>query len=405
MKQNRPPRVTVMLSIGIHTHRLFLNGILRYQKLHGPWAMSISRNQLGSGEGLLMDTDVANCDGVIGGFNLPVYAGLLKTVAVPVVFTSLDVIGQVPSRIPWVCHLNCDNAEIGVKAAEYYLERGFTAFAYVGDPGRSFWSEERRIAYTARLSKVGRWCAVCPNPSPANRRDFNCERERLAKWLKSLPEGCAVFAANDNRARQLFDAAREAGLMVGRDLAVLGVDNDETVCETTNPPLSSIQMTAEQTGFLAARLLDKVMRRKNPDVFPQSPQMLLYGFSSIKERDSTLATPPTSDNVVTRALDVINRKAGKGLKVSGLARDLKISMRILEMKFKKETGFSVCKEIHRVRLEEVKRLARETELTCAEIAERCGFYNPSHLSTAFRRSTDQTLSAFRASYRRALMLG
>ena len=225
---------------------------------------------------------------MIGGFNLPVYAGLLKTVAVPVVFTSLDVIGRVP----------------------------------------------------ARLSKAGRWYAVCSHPTPASRKDFARERERLAKWLKALPAGCAVFASNDNRARQLFDAAREAGLMAGRDLAVLGWDNDETVCETTNPPLSSIQMTAEHTGFLAARLLDRVMRRKNPDVFPPSPQMLLYVFSSIRERGSTLAAPLMSDNVVTRALEVVNRMAGNGLKVSELARELKVSVRILEMKFRQASSLS-----------------------------------------------------------------
>ena len=73
----------------------------------------------------------------------------------------------------------------------------------------------------------------------------------------SLPKHTAVFAAYDICARQVLDACMEAGLDVPEDIAILSVDNDELLCETATPTLSSISMSTEQAGFKAAEPLEQ----------------------------------------------------------------------------------------------------------------------------------------------------
>jgi LacI family transcriptional regulator len=68
------------------------------------------------------------------------------------------------------------------------------------------------------------------------------------------------MAANDNRARHVLEACRTFSLEVPQDVAVIGVDSDELLCQLSSPPLSSIEQGATKLGFEAAALLDRLMR-------------------------------------------------------------------------------------------------------------------------------------------------
>ena len=48
------------------------------------------------------------------------------------------------------------------------------------------------------------------------------------------------MACNDDRGREVLEACRDAGLRVPEEIAVVGVDNDELLCELADPPLSSV---------------------------------------------------------------------------------------------------------------------------------------------------------------------
>ena len=68
------------------------------------------------------------------------------------------------------------------------------------------------------------------------------------------------MACNDDRGREVLEACRASGLQVPEDVAVVGVDNDELLCELADPPLSSVALNAEAGGYRVAALLDRLMR-------------------------------------------------------------------------------------------------------------------------------------------------
>src|SRR6185369_13903425 len=92
------------------------------------------------------------------------------------------------------------------------------------------------------------------------------ERRRAAMgdWITSLPRPLAVFAANDLWGSELIQAARERGLRVPSDVAIVGVDNEELLCEISHPPLSSIRIGSEQIGRTAVAVLEQLLRGKRP---------------------------------------------------------------------------------------------------------------------------------------------
>jgi LacI family transcriptional regulator len=77
--------------------------------------------------------------------------------------------------------------------------------------------------------------------------------------------GHCVFAANDEMASAIVDAANDAGLRVPADLAVVGFD-DTRVARMTRPPLTTVRVPMSEMGAEAIRLLCD--RLTNPDRDP-----------------------------------------------------------------------------------------------------------------------------------------
>jgi len=67
------------------------------------------------------------------------------------------------------------------------------------------------------------------------------------------------MACNDERSCELIEAAHIADLTLPEEVAVIGVDNDELLCNLLDPPLSSIALNLEKAGYEAAALLDRLM--------------------------------------------------------------------------------------------------------------------------------------------------
>ena len=88
-------------------------------------------------------------------------------------------------------------------------------------------------------------------------------QEDLSKWLCELPKPIGVMAAHDLRALCVLDACRRAGVFAPDEVAVIGVDNDEILCELANPPLTSVQLDLALMGYEAAALLAHLMKGVN----------------------------------------------------------------------------------------------------------------------------------------------
>lgn len=246
--------------------------------------------------------------------------------------------------------------------------------------------------FCERLRQEGFACRVYPRLGQAARRDFGVEQGALCDWLKALPKPVAILAANDVRGRQVLDSCLKAGVAVPQEAALLGVDNDELLCETTNPQMSSIQMSSEQAGFEAARVLDGMMRGIRREAPRQT--IITYGFSSLVTRQST-ETVQISDALVARALEFIRINAGLNIRVSDVANHLGITPRWAESRFKESMGHSLHQEIHRVRMTTARAMVTSTDRPFSEIAARCGFQSANHLCKLFKAAYGCTMGSLR----------
>ena len=91
--------------------------------------------------------------------------------------------------------------------------------------------------------------------------DYTTETAVLrTRKLLSLPNRpTAIFAANDNSAMGVYQAAKELGLHIPGDLSVIGFDN---LRETAylNPPLTTIDQSIEEMGAIATEMIVKLAR-------------------------------------------------------------------------------------------------------------------------------------------------
>ena len=382
----RPFRVLVDMNLASFTAREQLRGIFRFAREQRDWALSVA---MGRKDGdALFGLGNAKADGIL--FDTAGPLGMKdarKRRGRPAVAFSPTM------RKGMVAGSDCDNASIARLAAEHLVSRGFRNFAFVGEENGIRWSRERLDGFRSELAARGFPCAVCPMLSPPQRADRTRARRELASWLGTLPRPVAVFSAYDVRARQVLEACAESGLSVPSDVAVLGVDNDPLLCETCDPPLSSVVLDAEEAGFAAAAALDEAMRGN------RTPQgMIRFGGVRVVERAST-ARFVGRDRLVAQTRSLVSSGLSGRLPVSGLARTLGVSRRTLESRFRAETGVPLGRAILLERIALAKHLLGTTAMTHDAIADACGFCDASHMGRAFRRLAGVKPSDFRKSGR------
>ncbi|MDV9178684.1 substrate-binding domain-containing protein, partial [Streptomyces sp. W16] len=77
--------------------------------------------------------------------------------------------------------------------------------------------------------------------------------------LRTAADTDAFFCGNDQIARGVTDALRERGVGVPADIAVVGYDNWDTMSLASRPPLTTIDMSLDEIGRIAAlRLLEAI---------------------------------------------------------------------------------------------------------------------------------------------------
>ena len=391
------PRVALTLSSTIKAMRDLMRGILEYAQLHGPWAIQIIEDR--NYRQPVVNFGDWRCMGLIGSVKDGNIRRRLVNLDIPIV--AVNEICETPAdesvlgdstRHRFAALVECDNKAIGRLAAQHFLEQGYAQFAYVGDACAPRWSVDRGTAFAGALGKAGHDCSVYPL-APRNIRDKTApERRFLAKWLSTLPPGTALFVGNDLRGRQVLDICSELDIAVPEHLAVLACDNDEIVCETALPKLSSIAVRSMEAGADAAEFLDGLFRGRRR---PARPKIITYGPSHVVSRESS-ARIVRGDDLVHRALELIRLNADALISVEELSRRLKVSRRLLELRFKKSLGHTVKGEMMRLRLERAKDLLVRTNDSLETIASLCGFTAQSHFSTAFRRRFGVTPSVFRS---------
>lgn len=388
---NSMPQVALLLPTSVKICRDIRRGVLQYVQRHGPWGLHIIEGR--QGEQKLIHMREWGCTGILGRLYTPELIEVASRAKVPQILIDPEEHYQ-PQLQPFKRHnfIRSDTAAVGRMAADFFLARKFTNYAYVGEVHNIGWSVRRCEAFAARLREAGHDCHIYSTLPEAEREDAGLERRRLCAWLRQLPKPVALLAAMDNRGRQVMDACAWAEIPVPRDIAVLSVDNDYDLCETTTPPMSSIQFNAERTSYQAAQHLDGLMRG-----ITRKQRIFTYVPIQVVARRSTEATH-IADVIVVKALEFIALNACSGISVADVINHVHASRRLTEQRFREQLGHTILDEIRNVRLERVRTLLRDTNLSIGAITHACGFESGSHLGTVFRHAHGCTMRDFRKSH-------
>lgn len=385
------PLVAVILDAARPYDRLIIGGVAQYVREHDRWSLYVEEDPLQK----LPDLARWQGQGIIANFDDRQVAQAIHGLSIPIV----GVGGgygwyRADSGIPYVF---TDNASIGALGAEHLLSCGFEHLAFYGYPrtATNAWSEERASAFEAACRSVsGRDCQVFTGRQGSARRWGDLQAE-LTEWLAGLPKPVGIMACNDVRARHVLEACRTLGLKVPRDVAVLGVDNDEMICELTDPPLSSIDQAARRIGYEAAAILDQLIRRAAGHDAPPPRQRVVVPPIGVVARTST-DTMATDDEAVLHTLERLRADPWRRPDIAAIAHEACVSRSTLENRFKAAVGRSIHEEFVRLRLAGLRRLVTETDLPLKAIATRTGFRSVQYMTTFLHRHTGLTPARLRA---------
>lgn len=326
-------------------------------------------------------------DGILYSFDSvhAVEAELAKS-AIPTV--ALDIFGPSPlsRRTKNISFVSSDCQATGHAAADFLLDSGVCrSFAFVPDVHHRAWGRLRGHAFIDRIGKHGFRTAVYRRP-----RGTSYDLAELAGWLKSLPKPCGVFAAFDDRALDVLEACRAAGLAVPDDVAVVGVDNDTILCEHTIPALTSVQPDHVAIGRLAAEMLCEMMGTRGAK--PVRRKTCACTQIIIRETSPSVSN---AGRLVQKAVAYIHANATKGIGVRDVVAHLGCSRRLADLRFGELQGMSILDAIRKTQMDEVCRLLRTTNLSVRAIAEQTGFANAKHLPERFKSIVGCSMSAYR----------
>jgi LacI family transcriptional regulator len=362
-----------------------MTGVAAYLQERADYSVYIEENALKDQK--LPDLRYWSGDGIIADFDHPAVAAAVSRSRLPVVgFGSGYGWFVRRSSIPYFF---TNNNTIATMAADHLLARGFRHFAYVGYARTPIngWSEERSQAFVHRIKKQGFYCEVYRDQYKTSRHWTSLQRS-LGKWLASLPKPLGVMAANDNRARHVLEACRTFSLDVPQDVAVIGVDNDELLCQLSSPPLSSIEQGATQLGFEAAALLDRLMRgEKTRRRFVIDPIGIV-----VRQSSDILAI---DDPTVAKAMAFIQEHALQGIKVPDVVSAVAVSRSGLEARFTQSVGCTLREAIRRVQIGHARRLISDTNLPLKQVASNTGFRSVQHMTTVFGKTFGRPPAKYR----------
>jgi LacI family transcriptional regulator len=369
---------------GAH-QEVFIEGVLRYASDHqcnwsyitAPESLSLSVLDLIGWPG----------DGILAALNTAQEAACAASLGVPVVnISSALVRSPVPRSI-------VDNHAIGTLAADHLIGKGFQAHAFYGLSDVQY-SKDRQAGFEERLAGAGyRSVEFLSKPTFGLGSNLWLQQYRvLAEWLAGLPTPCGLFAVSDYRARQALDACRQVGLQVPEQIAVIGVDNEQVICEHAFPTLTSVARNDQLEGYRAAAMLDRLLHGKRVSLEePPIPPL------QVVEREST-ATFAVSDARLRDALSYLHQHIEKPITIDQITTHAGVSRRWLEYAFRDTLGETPYQYLRRQRLAMARRLLaedRSAKVYC--IAQQTGFSSAKQLAIAFQQDYGMSPREYRKS--------
>lgn len=385
---SRRPQVALLVESSRAYGRGALSGIARYIREHGPW--SIFFQELSFCDDLPPWLRTWRGQGIISRMENRKLNQVIRGLGIPAVFLrNTEPAMKMPSVLT-------DNPASARVAFEHLQECGFRHFGFCGYNGADY-SDERRDSFVDCVAGAGLKCHVFQGAGRGSRSNTaKYEEEGLKdgelveRWIAGLPKPIGLMACNDMRGQQVLNACRAGGVTVPDEVAVIGVDNEELLCDLSDPPLSSVVPNTEKVGYEAALLLDEMMRGKKP-----LPHRYFIEPKGVITRRSTEVLA-IEDRQIAAAARFIREHTCDGIDVGDVVRLTGWSRSTLERRYEKVTGHSPKQDILRFRLSRAKQLLTETDFSLAHIAEKIGLAHTEYFNRIFKKKIGMTPARFRA---------
>jgi len=373
--------VALLVETSLGSGRDILRGIAEYARQRRDWSLYHEPRSLDdSAPDWLSRWDG---DGIIARIQTPELAAAVRRTGLPVV----DVLGVLPDAGFPIVHV--DDRAIAAAAADHLYERGFRKFAFFGIRDEN-WSDRRRDALRENIEQRGCRMEVYEAGRDELRR-FAWENleDTFARWIANLPKPVGVVVCSDQRGPDFLEACRRAGVAVPDEVAVVGVDNDEPLCEVSQPPLSSVWPDHREVGRRAAELLDSLMSGRP---VPKDPVLIPPRSVVVRRSSEVLAV---ADQNVAKALRVIREQGTGDISVDQIVRESGVSRSVLQRRFRSVLGTTIHGEILNCRLRHASHLLVETDLPLMEVAEQAGFKHQEYMGAVFKARLKVTPGQYR----------
>ena len=276
-----------------------------------------------------------------------------------------------------------DSAAVTRLALEHLQTLECRHFIFIKYHKKAEWEARRLRAFHDFVNKNGSSHSILSSEEVAD-----------IETIRQLPPHSGILGCCDAVAQVALQSAILAGRRIPNDLAIIGIDNEQTICEAQKPELSSVEIDRKCAGRKLAELLALTMNDT-----AEKPRTVYYGPSRIIRRDSTKSLGSPSLKTLT-ALEYIRENACNGrLSIDDVAKVMGCARTGATELFRRTTGKSIGEAINEIRFKRACELLNQSDMTIGEIIAACGYDSASYLSRYFRERTGITMREWRKTHK------
>ena len=292
------------------------------------------------------------------------------------------------SKFDTIPNITADYQLTGSMAAQQLYGRGYKNFGFFGYENVC-WSDGRLNGFRDRLKEDFNVDTIHVFNNRQLSSLWSYDVAELREWLLSLPKPIGIFACDDNQAEILLETCQASEINVPLDVAIVGVDNDEITCNLTVPAISSVDMDIEKAGYQVAEMATRMVEDPNyrgEDIVIRPIALVGRGSTGIMA---------TKDPVVAEAMRYIYQNRARKLQVADVIKQVPVSRRLLEQRFKEVTGASIYTVISNLRMDYFAQQLVSSADTVSEIAARMDEPDTKSISRRFQALKGCTPTEYR----------
>lgn len=380
-------KVLLLIDYSSNFSRRLLEGLIKYSKDYGPWMfyrLPEYYKTLYGKEGIVKWANEWKADAILAQWGNE-GTNLLKNLNIPVILQNYE------KRSDYFSNLTGDYKATGKMAANFFAKKGFHNFAFYGNKG-VVWSLERAEGYRREVEKIGGDYYYFETENLSGEQ-WSKSHIHLDDWLLSLPKPIALFACDDYFALQVSEICKINNIRIPEDISLLGVDNDELICNLSDPPISSIVLELEKGGYETGRLIDKLVKKEKVGQFN-----IVINPIRVEVRHST-EKYYIPNKYILEVVKYIENNFRLDISIDELTHLVPLSRRNLEVKFKNDLGTSIYQFILNCRVEHLAYLLLTTDRSLFDLAYEVGFKDCKNVSRVFKKFKSDSPNEYRQKYK------